>query len=644
MKKYERTQWMYLGSHISKPSTDNSSKISERMTLPHRTGKSSYRSKFQELNPILLDQEAIVKLFHGKYRNYVALVNMGKYVTDKNTLILKLTELFNETIENSMIVYSGPAEEMTGDWKFEFKTNEGELVEGTISFEEILAVWKKRNHVQRHLLLIMDSSFGENWIIKLRNEGESTITIQSSTRQFDRATDDKKIGSYFIYNWTKILAGSKFDQVYAPVKNPQVPTFYGNFYHAEKYFGVQLKFENWNDMRKALNSSYFGDWPRLCGKDNPYIDDIEKTDQAELTRTMMSSIKVGGKNFHGKHMHGSISREMPTCKPGQINSYPLLARTFLQPMIDEQIIRKESLNKSILLKTTNLSKKDGYLPTQGDFNDFVNEEGKYLGDHNAKNTRNGYGVLLDENERVIFQGQFKNGLKHGMGVVFTAERVKVFEGVYEHHMKNGRGQVFNEDRIVIFDGWFEDDLRHGEGSEYLEDGLLLFEGSYFNDLRQDEGIEYYRNGLPQFRGTWKNGNVHGKKIICYYETGPVDYKGEYQEGIRTGYGKKYYESGDLMYQGELLEGEFHGQGTFWEIGTKLVLEGFWEHGNFVEDSDEEGDDDEDLEKLDFYEHQGTALASIPKLIQNGQIDAVEEKTMKEIKDRKFIKQEYGGLV
>ena len=36
----------------------------------------------------------------------------------------------------------------------------------------------------------------------------------------------------------------------------------GNFQRVKKLFGLELKFETWMDMRKALGVCKYGTWPR----------------------------------------------------------------------------------------------------------------------------------------------------------------------------------------------------------------------------------------------------------------------------------------------------------------------------------------------------------------------------------------------
>lgn len=619
---------MFLGSHFSQQPIDNSHKIYERMTLSNRATSTSYKNKHVDPPTVLLDQELLVKAFGKRYPKFVSCVNIGKSEESKEKLLEKIEQFFGADIENSLLVYSGPAEELSGSLYFEFRNEEGELENYVISYKELIDLWKRRHHNQKHLLLVLDSSYSENWIQSLVKYGDPSVSIQGSCRMFDRATEDRKIGSYFIYNWSKIIASLKYETINPPSKNHQIPVFYGNFFYIEMFYGLQMKFESWNDMRKALNSSHFGDWPRMAKKENPYIQQLEtkKLDgSTDKINAQIRSYQTSSKNYHGQKLvntnpNSNQRNEVHVCdKPDFATVDPLTARqtpvppadenfrlskSFIQPMDEEQIMRNSSVNKSVLMRSQSLDKSmDESLPANMLATDFVLEEGKFLGDYDRKGIKNGFGVLLDEEDRIIFQGQFKNDAKHGIGAVFSyiPDRVKVFEGRYRANLKNGHGQVFNADRICVYDGHFENDLRNGEGSEFYEDGPLKFEGSYKNDLRDGEGVEYYPNGLVKSRGNWREGVLDGPGCSYYYQSGPLEYRGEYRYGRRTGTGKLYRENGELRYQGDLVNGEIHGQGIMWDAETNKATEGFWEHGNYVDDSDSEAESEEADEHKDYKE-------------------------------------------
>lgn len=626
MPKYDQTQWMFLGSHLGKPGSDASGKVYERMTLPNRATSTSYKNKHQDPPTVLLDAETFAKATGKNYARNTTLINIGKSQVPKNSILDAIKAFFSEPLENSLLVYSGPAEEGTGDWVFEWRSESGELETYLVKYDEILALWKSRCHIQKHLLIVMDSSYSEHWVKTLIKYNDPSVSIQSACRRSDRATEDRKVGSYFIYNWAKIITNLKFDQINAPVKNAQVPCFYGNFYYLEMFYGIQLKFESWNDMRKALNASFFGDWPRMHKKENPYI--LQMNIQAlesvpERQKTQMRSYQIPNANVHGHKLVAppvnsdtrfqscgcDKAEAIPDALIAKQNPVPpdehfRLSKSFVQPMNEEQVLRNSSVNKSMLMRTGSMdAEAEDVIPANLLATDFVWEEGKFLGDYDRKGIKNGFGVLLDEDNRIIFQGQFKDNAKHGIGAVFTylPERVKVFEGRYRNNLKNGKGQVLNPDRVVIFEGDFADDLRNGEGTEYYEDGLLKFEGSFKDDVRDGEGVEYYRNGVVKSRGNWKDGALHGPNVIYHYESGPVEYKGDYLRGKRTGVGKLYRENGDLRYQGELIDGEIHGKGIVWDEATNEAKEGYWEYGNPVEDSDDEDEESEVEEEPDFNE-------------------------------------------
>lgn len=630
MTTYERNQWMFIGSDMKKSTYENSKKIHERITGINRTITSSYKNKLQEPNSMLLDEDMLKKIFNKKYKRYVPAILKIPDTMDKTELLAKITDFMDQPIENSLIVFSGHAQEVTGDWVFEFKNNEGMIYQGKVTFNEIHQIWKKRNESQRHLLMVIDSSYSENWITKLKICGDNSISIQTSCKKSEKASEDQKVGSYFIYNWSKIIGNLSHEQVFIPMLNPQTPTFYGNFFYLEQNFGLQLKFESWIDMRKALNNSHFGDWPRLSKKENKYIRDFGmQNNQVNNTsfdkgRNPLDTMQ-NNPNYHGMkpslnkpHVHEKIDETNFCCNKSSIiaNKFqtektlnldpiePLLVtRPFGQSILDADKKLSQSVHKGYQTQrigSRNNSMDKSRIDQMIIENEVCNKEAGevYVGDYDENGVKNGKGTILNKEGKVIFEGQFEKNLRNGRGNVYDPEGYKIFEGLYSDNLKNGNGTIFNKNQVRVFEGRFEDDFKNGDGREFYDSGVLKFEGCYLNDKRIGDGIEYHENKTPKIRGTWQDGLLHGEKVYIQSENGQIEYKGEYANGEKTGRGRVFYENGNLQYEGEFLDGLFHGEGTFWDENKQLVHEGFWDYGNFIMDSSyEEGNEDENV-KID----------------------------------------------
>ena len=119
--------------------------------------------------------------------------------------------------------------------------------------------------------------------------------------------------------------------------------------------------------------------------------------------------------------------------------------------------------------------------------------------------------------------------------------------IYE--LKNGNGKVieYNDDKIE-FEGEYLNGLKHGKGKQYYNNGNLSFEGEYLNGLKWN-GIIYEPNNKNTYE--LKDGKGYIKEFNG--GTGMLSYEGEYMNGKRNGKGKEYW-NGKLIFEGEFLDG------------------------------------------------------------------------------------------
>ena len=76
--------------------------------------------------------------------------------------------------------------------------------------------------------------------------------------------------------------------------------------------------------------------------------------------------------------------------------------------------------------------------------------------------------------------------------------------IYE--LKDGKGLVkkYDNDGKIKFEGEYKNGLINGKGKEYDFNGELIFEGEYLYGLKNGKGKEYYSNGNLKFEGEYLN--------------------------------------------------------------------------------------------------------------------------------------------
>ena len=156
---------------------------------------------------------------------------------------------------------------------------------------------------------------------------------------------------------------------------------------------------------------------------------------------------------------------------------------------------------------------------------------------------NGLGKEFNENDDLIFEGEYKNGLRHGEGHEYineseefygeykygernSGEIVRMSNNNYEYYLfecKFLNGKVIGDVREssdvdgLIFEGEYYNDKRNGKGKDYYENSKgyeeLIFEGEYYNSKRIGKGKEYYLNGKLKFEGEYLNSKIWMEKDI-----------------------------------------------------------------------------------------------------------------------------------
>ncbi len=100
---------------------------------------------------------------------------------------------------------------------------------------------------------------------------------------------------------------------------------------------------------------------------------------------------------------------------------------------------------------------------------------------------NGYGMGVFDSKG-IYEGQWKNGLRHGKGKYTWLSNGDIYEGEFYEGKRQGYGKyVFASGER--YEGDWKDDLRHGKGAFFSKEGKVLLDGNWEKD-------KFLRNGNP----------------------------------------------------------------------------------------------------------------------------------------------------
>ncbi len=156
---------------------------------------------------------------------------------------------------------------------------------------------------------------------------------------------------------------------------------------------------------------------------------------------------------------------------------------------------------------------------------------------------------------------------------------------------------------IRYEGWFEDDKPYGEFKYYYKDGSLkattfysamgdsaktksfhnngkvMAEGVYFKQLKEGKWLYYSDiDGALISEENYKSGQLHGKVITFYPESGKPAEILEFKQGKREGPLLKYFPEGSIMTEGTYMNDSLDGKFTlYWPDGI-IQVSGAYIHG------------------------------------------------------------------
>ena len=230
---------------------------------------------------------------------------------------------------------------------------------------------------------------------------------------------------------------------------------------------------------------------------------------------------------------------------------PKLDNLYTQSILDEKAIRSilkkiipNPNNTSFLLlfsKTKsfqywltdvseNLFYLSPYITSDKSITLFLEDGNTYIGTLN-KGLFDGFGTLSSLDNKYLYTGEWKDGLKHGKGQLIT-EKIK-YSGKFENDVFSGNKGVLCDEKGNIYEGDFVNGKFEGYGHYKMSNG-----GNY---------IGQFKNGYFEGKGqlTDKKGNV---------------FNGNFVKGQKDGYGLI------VKSNGETIEGKYK-NGIFFKVNN-----------------------------------------------------------------------------
>lgn len=524
MSQRRNVKWLFVGSSVDDSKDEAvANKVKDRMPPADRRSHSSYLFKGQSVPPCQIDEYKMSRVFGPLYISYQRLMCQPEWSLGKESLTDALLGQFRARQDGSLVILSGPMRPGTGEFLVWHTSADGESVREALLPADVLGLWKRRVDQQRHLLLVVDCNYSEVWGRAAREAGDPTVSVLCSNRAAEKAAYDDKVGSYFLHNLYKVLAGFTGESVVEAPSCRQSPLFVGNAEEVEAVFGLKVDFQSVADLKAALSGTALNQRPV----------DFALVDPRDLGRTVETIHDVKCLPFMESRFGGGARTprsRSPKTGPGTPKSAVKGASKAVEKL------------------------------------EFVDSwEGKVDGE----GRKQGPGTLKSWKGEVKFTGRFVDDLKEGVGVEYRPGGTRAFEGHFSRNRRSGKGRQFDKQERVVFDGLFEEDVRNGEGREFWESGQVLFKGSYRGGQREGPGTEFRKDGSKRLEGNWSGNSLNGLGSE-FDEEGNLVYEGEFKGGVREGRGKLFFEGGKMRIEGVFLRGELAGEGVVKdESGTVL---------------------------------------------------------------------------
>ena len=132
----------------------------------------------------------------------------------------------------------------------------------------------------------------------------------------------------------------------------------------------------------------------------------------------------------------------------------------------------------------------------------------------------------------------------GNGIFYSTENKTKYDGQFKYNKFNGRGKLTYEKEKIIYEGDFINGLKEGKGIIIFGNNAK-YEGDFKNDCFWGEGIFDWGDGR-KYSGGWKKNLMDGTGEFIYDSKNR--YKGEYKENKK--HGKGTYYQGNTYYKGD----------------------------------------------------------------------------------------------
>lgn len=110
-----------------------------------------------------------------------------------------------------------------------------------------------------------------------------------------------------------------------------------------------------------------------------------------------------------------------------------------------------------------------------------------------QNGYTGYKIIFNENGKLLYEGELKNGKFNGYGTLYGENGNVIYAGDWKNGLYDGWGTAYYEDGSIQYQGYFDEGELTGWGTYYHRDGSG-YQGFLKKGYREGWGTTTYSNG------------------------------------------------------------------------------------------------------------------------------------------------------
>ena len=240
--------------------------------------------------------------------------------------------------------------------------------------------------------------------------------------------------------------------------------------------------------------------------------------------------------------------------------------------------------------------KDGKMEA---FGELIRADGSTVTGQFHLGNIHGVAIERDTKGKLMYQGEFKDGLYSGQGyyylqdegkrVLANSENGDPIESISSEPIDEGitgliecisgdcENGIGHERSMIIYSyGEFTNGNINGNAVEIIS-GISFYVGDLQDGVKN--GVGHSVTFGTFYVGEYKDGKRNGTGLV--YDSDGSYYKGTFVDNEKHGYGMYYDASGKILFEGNFANDQIHGTGDVYDYDNNEIITSTWENGEVI---------------------------------------------------------------